>query len=83
MAWDLLYTSQLTDIVIDQPMQKYRLICPNCSAAIFTGCPEAMIWEVCPACRRYMWDPYDARMADLITEQRDHERALFEGRQNN
>jgi Zn-finger nucleic acid-binding protein len=64
-------------------MSQYRLICPDCSAVIVTACPEAMVWELCPACRKYRWDLYDAKMADLITDHRDHKRMLSEGHQGN
>jgi hypothetical protein len=47
-------------------MSKYRLICPECSAAVITTYPEAAVWELCPGCRRHMWDLFDARMADKI-----------------
>jgi hypothetical protein len=45
---------------------RYRLICPDCGATIITGNPEAVIWELCPACRRHTWDLFDARMADKV-----------------
>jgi len=47
-------------------MTKYRLICPECSAVVMTACAEAAVWELCPACRHYRWDLYDARMADKV-----------------
>jgi Zn-finger nucleic acid-binding protein len=47
-------------------MAKYRLICPECSAAVITTYPEASVWEVCPGCRRHVWDLFDAQLADKI-----------------
>jgi hypothetical protein len=47
-------------------MSKYRLICPECNAAVITTYPEAAVWELCPGCRRHQWDLFDARMADKI-----------------
>ncbi len=44
----------------------YRMICPDCGAAVITGLPEAVVWELCPACRRHMWDLFDARMAERV-----------------
>ena len=59
-----------------QNMQKYRLICPECSAIIVTASPDSLVWELCPACRRHMWDVYDARMADkVVHEARADERS--------
>jgi hypothetical protein len=58
------------------PTSKYRMICPDCGAAIFTGRPEAVVWELCPACRKHMWDLCDARMADKVNQvPRAHERS--------
>lgn len=64
-------------------MPRYRLICPDCNAVLVTAYPEAAVWELCPACRQYMWDPYDARMADLIADHREHKLTVSESRQNN
>jgi hypothetical protein len=79
----LLALCQLTLSYTYKPMPKYRLICPECNAVIATACPEAMVWELCPVCKKYMWDPYDAKMADLITDHREQRRMLSEHRQNN
>jgi Zn-finger nucleic acid-binding protein len=48
-------------------MVKFRLICPVCDAVIITSSPEALVWEQCPACRKHIWDVYDAMMADVST----------------
>ena len=56
-------------------MSKYRLICPECSAALITTYPEAAVWELCPACRRHMWDINDARMADVLPESQENRHA--------
>ena len=55
-------------------MSKFRLICPDCGAIVLTANPEALVWELCPACRHHMWDIYDARMADKVS----HESAVSE-----
>jgi hypothetical protein len=46
-------------------MVKFSLICPDCDAVIITSSPEAMVWELCPSCRKHIWDMYDALMADV------------------
>jgi Zn-finger nucleic acid-binding protein len=51
-------------------MSKYRLICPECSAVVITAYPEAVVWELCPACEFHIWDIYDAKMADKVIENR-------------
>jgi hypothetical protein len=43
---------------------KFKLICPDCNAVIVTESPEMMIWELCPACKHYVWDMNDVLMAD-------------------
>ncbi len=47
---------------------KYKLICPECDAAVLFASPEAAIWERCPACRLHMWDMNDVLMAETIQE---------------
>jgi Zn-finger nucleic acid-binding protein len=49
-------------------MVKFRLICPDCDAALITSSPEAMVWELCPSCRKHIWDIYDALMADVVAD---------------
>ena len=49
--------------------EKYRMICPECGAAVLTGYPDAVVWEICPACKHHVWDIYDARMADRVNHQ--------------
>lgn len=49
-------------------MPRFRMICPNCSAIMITDCPETVVWELCPYCRRHQWDLYDVRMADVIVD---------------
>ncbi len=49
-------------------MVKFKLICPDCDAVIITSSAEALIWEVCPACRRHRWDMGDVMMAELAME---------------
>lgn len=57
-------------------MLKYRLICPECNAAFITTYPEAVVWELCPVCRRHMWDLNDARMADVYQESSEKGQAM-------
>lgn len=49
-------------------MIKFRLFCPECDAVIITSSPEALVWELCPSCRKHIWDMYDALMAEVATE---------------
>ena len=46
-------------------MTQYRITCPDCGGAIVTAYPEAMVWELCPVCRRHIWDRYDVWLADV------------------
>lgn len=55
-----------------ESVTKYRLICPECSAVVLIPYPEAAVWELCPSCRRHMWDLYDARMADRMDTGQSH-----------
>ena len=48
------------------PRARYRMICPECGAAVLTSYPEAVVWEMCPACKHHVWDIFDARMADKV-----------------
>lgn len=48
----------------------YKLICPHCSAAVITANPEMLIWELCPSCRRYVWDMNDVLMADVYAPEK-------------
>lgn len=50
-------------------MSKFRLICPDCGAMVITPNPDAIVWELCPACKHHMWDVNDARMADRVTNE--------------
>lgn len=47
-------------------MRKFKLICPDCNASIITSSPGSLVWELCPACRKHVWDGYDALMADVM-----------------
>jgi hypothetical protein len=49
-------------------MKQYKIICPECSAAIVTNNPEAMIWERCPQCRRHIWEADDLMMSELVID---------------
>jgi len=48
-------------------MVKFRIMCPDCGSAVLTASPDAVVWEVCPGCRRHVWDVEDALMADVCT----------------
>ncbi len=47
-------------------MTRFRIICPECSAVVITPNRLAAVLEVCPSCKRHVWDLYDALMADLV-----------------
>jgi hypothetical protein len=47
-------------------MSKFRITCPECGAEVVTAWPQTEIWELCPGCRRHVWDGYDAMMADVV-----------------
>jgi hypothetical protein len=36
---------------------------------VITPNPDAIVWELCPACKHHMWDVNDARMADRVTNE--------------
>lgn len=46
-------------------MVKFRVICPECWAAVVTSHPRELMWELCPQCRHHVWDGYDTMMADI------------------
>lgn len=66
LACGLLYLSHKVNQREAESMSKYRLICPECNAVVITTYPEAAVWELCPACKRHMWDLHDVRMADKM-----------------
>ncbi|HTG00428.1 MAG TPA: hypothetical protein VK654_07540 [Nitrospirota bacterium] len=45
---------------------KFRVVCPNCGASVITESPRSLVWELCPECRRYVWDLSDALMAEAL-----------------
>ncbi len=47
---------------------KFKMTCPNCNSVIVTACPAAAVWELCPDCRRHVWDVYDAMMAEVLLD---------------
>ncbi len=47
-------------------MTKFRVTCPNCGAGVITETPKALVWELCPGCREYVWDLSDALMAEAL-----------------
>jgi Zn-finger nucleic acid-binding protein len=49
-------------------MTQFRIICPECSAAIVTNNREAMIWERCPQCRQHVWEADDLIMSEVIID---------------
>jgi len=51
-----------------QIMKQYKIICPECSAAIVTKNPEAMIWERCPQCRHHVWEADDLMMSEVVID---------------
>ncbi len=48
-------------------MIRFRIICPECGAVVITPNRLAAVLEVCPSCRRHVWDLYDALMADHVS----------------
>ncbi len=54
-------------------MTKFRIICPECGHSTVAQYPRSMLWERCPACRRHIWDEYDALMAERYVPGRDAE----------
>lgn len=51
-------------------MDKFKMTCPDCRAEIITQSPKALIWELCPGCRRHIWDIEDIMMADVYVTDR-------------
>jgi Zn-finger nucleic acid-binding protein len=47
-------------------MIKFKVICPICGAGVITAEPKALVWEFCPGCMLYVWDIYDAMMAETV-----------------
>jgi Zn-finger nucleic acid-binding protein len=35
-------------------MVKFKVICPECWAAVVTAHPEALVWDLCPQCRHHV-----------------------------
>lgn len=56
-------------------MADYKIICPKCFATVVTSHPEAMMWELCPACRRHVWEAYDLLMAEIVIPGKLHSKA--------
>jgi hypothetical protein len=54
----------------DRPMMRFKMTCPDCSAVIITRSPLAAVWELCPSCRRHVWDSYDALMAEAFASEK-------------
>ncbi len=48
-------------------MVRFKMICPDCGAAVMTTAPEAVVWERCQSCGLHIWDMYDALLADVVT----------------
>lgn len=47
-------------------MTRFKIICPECGAAIITANRLAAVLEVCPSCKQHVWDMCDALLADHI-----------------
>jgi hypothetical protein len=47
-------------------MTKFKIICPECGTTLIVGAPEAALWELCPGCRRHIWETYDMLMAEVV-----------------
>jgi len=50
-------------------MANFKIMCPKCFAMVITAHPEAMMWELCPGCRRHVWEAYDLMMAEMVVEE--------------
>jgi Zn-finger nucleic acid-binding protein len=48
-------------------MTRFRIICPECGAALITANRLEAVLEVCPACKQHEWDMLDALLADHIS----------------
>lgn len=46
-------------------MIKFQITCPECGATVVTASPQNAVLELCPSCRRHVWDQYDALMAEV------------------
>ncbi len=55
-------------------MVEFKIICPDCGAAVMTASPKSVVWEFCPGSLHHVWDVYDALMADVRTPERTVER---------
>ena len=47
-------------------MIKFKMVCPECQAAVIAASPQALIWELCFECRLHIWDLSDVQMADMV-----------------
>lgn len=52
-------------------MTRFRIICPDCGAIIITATRLSAVLEVCPKCKKHIWDVYDALLADLYSLESD------------
>jgi Zn-finger nucleic acid-binding protein len=48
-------------------IDKFKMTCPDCGAVVITDSPKALTWELCPSCRRHIWDAYDVLMAEVYS----------------
>jgi Zn-finger nucleic acid-binding protein len=46
-------------------MITFKITCPECRAVLIAASPEAPLLELCPSCKRHIWDKFDALMAEV------------------
>jgi hypothetical protein len=57
-------------------IHKFKMTCPDCEAVVITDSPEVLTWELCPSCRRHVWDSYDVLMAEVYSSRPQDSRSL-------
>lgn len=57
-------------------IDKFKMTCPDCGVSVVTASPEALTWELCPSCRRHVWDAYDVLMAEAYSSRPEDSRSL-------
>jgi Zn-finger nucleic acid-binding protein len=53
------------------PINKFKIMCPECGVAVVTANPKMLIWELCPSCRHHVWDMYDVLLAEVYINDRN------------
>ncbi len=58
-------------------MKRYRMTCPECGSAVIADYPQVLVWEICPSCRKHMWDTADILMAEICSSRPDDVKGLI------